>query len=114
MHALVTRKDKDTLEVTSVVSIWNRDPFFKIKKKVRVATMQLEQPDEEDEDEEEIPITRPRSMRKPPLTKPDHNGKTIATSPEKLKKSDAPQINNSKKQKEKRTLIGCFFSYQEG
>lgn len=53
MHALETSKNVDTLVATLDVPIWDRDPFLRIKEKVRAETMQLKRPDEEGEDEEE-------------------------------------------------------------
>lgn len=52
------------LEVAPVVPIWKKDPFIRIKKKVKVPIVQLEeaqQSKEEAEDEREIPITRSQS-----------------------------------------------------
>lgn len=100
MHAFVTSKTKDILEVAPAIPIWNNDPLMRIKEKVRVPTVQVEQSEEEEEDEEEIPTTIPHFARKSPA-KPDSKRKTIATSPEKVMKK--PQSN--KVRKKKRTLL---------
>lgn len=90
LHAFVTSKDNDNLELAPAILIWNRDPFMWTRKKVRVPPAQLEKSDKVDEDEEEIRIPTPRFTRKTSLPKPDPRGKTIATSPEKTKKSEEP------------------------
>lgn len=33
MHAIVTSKAEDTLEVTPAIPIWNNDPLMRIEKK---------------------------------------------------------------------------------
>lgn len=61
---------------------------MRITKKVQqVPTAHLEQSDGKDEEEEEIPITRPRPMHKPSSAKLVPKYKTVATYPEKMRKS---------------------------
>lgn len=43
MHAFVTSKDESTLKVALTVPVWNMDSFMRIKKKIKVPTMQLEE-----------------------------------------------------------------------
>lgn len=64
MCEFVLSRDKDTLEVAEAMPIWSKNPFMRIKRNVKVPTIQLGQPDEVDEVEEEIPITKPPSSRK--------------------------------------------------
>lgn len=76
--AFVTSKDESTLEVTPGLPVWNIDPFIRIKKRTKVATMQLElvpQSKEEDEDEEEIWTTMLWSARNTIASKPDPRAK---------------------------------------
>lgn len=47
MNTFVTSKDESTLEVAPDVLIRNKVPFMRVKEKVRVATIQLEQSKEE-------------------------------------------------------------------
>lgn len=57
MHAFVTSKTEDTLEVAPVIPIWHKERFMRIKKKVKVPTIQLKQSNKEDEEDVEFLIT---------------------------------------------------------
>lgn len=100
MFAFISSKDEDMLDVANVTPIQNKDPFMRIQKIVRVATVQSEQPDEEDKDEEEIPITRLAQLEKI-ATKPSPKRKYIASSPENTKKTKEPQTSEVPKRKRK-------------
>lgn len=45
MCAFVLSKDEDTLDVTKAMPKTSKDPFMRIKRNVRVLTVQLERPD---------------------------------------------------------------------
>lgn len=69
---------------------------MRIRKDVRVPTIQLVQVEAEEEEEEEVSQVTSIKER---AAKPDFKGKSIVSSPEKAKKTQMPQIDNSQEER---------------
>lgn len=107
MITFVPRKNEDTLEVAEAMPIRSKDPIMRIKKNVRVPTVQLEQPDEEEENKEEILITRSRSAKKkkqPSLTQRE----STLHHPQRKQRLGEPEINEVPKRKRKLLSVASF------
>lgn len=91
MHAFVTSKDEDSLEVNPTVSIWYKDPFMQIRSNLTRKTRMRRKSQSQDYD----PCGRHTGWNR-------SKGKTIATSLKKVEKNKEPQT--SKVPKEKRKL----------